>query len=134
MTSVAEVAPIEALLAPIPGENPAGEDVRYTPLYDQIREARRADDDLPMGQWVRETKTAEWPKVIRLTTEGLAAKSKDLQLCAWFMEAAIKVHGFHGLRDALRLTCGILEAYWDGLYTPSSRTATRRRGRSFSSG
>jgi len=32
---------IDALMAPIPGDNPAGEDHRYSPVYDEIREARK---------------------------------------------------------------------------------------------
>ena len=48
---------LETLLAPIPGENPAGTDVRYEGIYDAIREARRADDpDAPQGEWVHERK------------------------------------------------------------------------------
>jgi hypothetical protein len=30
---------IDEILAPIPGENPSGEDLRYTQLYDDIKEA-----------------------------------------------------------------------------------------------
>ena len=41
---------IEALLAPIPGENPAGKDVRYDGTHDAIKEARRADDDSGSGR------------------------------------------------------------------------------------
>src|ERR1035438_8381521 len=32
------------LLNPIPGENPSGEDLRYAPIYDQVKEARRAEE------------------------------------------------------------------------------------------
>jgi type VI secretion system protein ImpA len=116
MSSVAEVAPIDELLAPIPGENPAGEDIRYTPLYDQIREARRSDDDSGLGEWAFQTKAAEWPKLIKLASGALATKSKDLQLCAWLAEAFVRVHGFAGLRDGLKITTRVLEEYWDTLY------------------
>ena len=37
------------LLNPIPGENPSGEDLRYAPIYDQIKEARRAEDEAAQG-------------------------------------------------------------------------------------
>ncbi|MDA6077171.1 type VI secretion system ImpA family N-terminal domain-containing protein [Edwardsiella anguillarum] len=37
------------LLAPISEHHPAGEDISFDPLYDQIREARRADADY-LGQ------------------------------------------------------------------------------------
>ncbi len=36
----------EDILNPIPGDNPSGKDLRYAPIYDKIKEARREDDDL----------------------------------------------------------------------------------------
>ena len=38
---------MEELLAPIPGDNPSGVELRYEPLFDQIKEARRDETDLP---------------------------------------------------------------------------------------
>jgi len=46
----------EGLLNPIPGENPSGKTLRYDPVYDKIREARREEDVLPQGDWSREVK------------------------------------------------------------------------------
>ena len=40
------VIDLEALLQPISEENPAGEYLRYSGIYDQIAEARRADENL----------------------------------------------------------------------------------------
>ena len=68
------------LLSPIPGDNPSGEDLRYAPIYDQIKEARREEEESAQGDWVHEVKKADYPLVIKLTTEAIAAKSKDLQL------------------------------------------------------
>src|SRR5215470_8709043 len=110
------IVDVEALLAPIPGKHPAGEDLRYSGLYDDIREARRADDALAQGDWHRELKGADWSRVIALATEALATKTKDLQISAWLSEALVKQHGFTGLRDGLRLTRGLLEQFWDNFY------------------
>lgn len=68
---------------PIPGDNPAGADLRYAPIYDDIKEARRADDLLDRGDWSRELKTADWDKVRSLAMEVLTTSSKDLQIAAW---------------------------------------------------
>ena len=54
---------VDALLSPIPGDNPAGEDLRYSPVYDEISEARREDDTLDRGQWQRDLKKADWDRV-----------------------------------------------------------------------
>lgn len=107
---------LDALLAPIPGDNPAGEPVRYAGPYDAIQEARRADDDLAQGEWKRETKAADWLGVIAVATETLAAKSKDLQVAVWLIEALVKRHGFPGLRDGLHLLRELQERYWESLY------------------
>ncbi|HUK16900.1 MAG TPA: type VI secretion system ImpA family N-terminal domain-containing protein, partial [Bryobacteraceae bacterium] len=77
------------LLNPIAGENPAGENLRYAPVYDKIKEARRQDDDAPQGEWTRERKLADYPLTIKLISESLATKSKDLQLAAWLAEAML---------------------------------------------
>jgi len=107
---------VEALLAPIAGENPAGESLRYAGSYDAIQEARRADDDLSRGEWVRSTKTADWSVVLEIATEALATRSKDLQIAVWLVEALVKRHGFAGLRDGLQLLWGLQERFWESLY------------------
>src|SRR5512143_109315 len=94
---------LEKILAPIPGDNPAGEDLRYGPIYDDIKEARRADDDLPLGKWERERKKAEWDKVISLSVAALGDKTKDLQIAAWLMEALTITEGFAGVAVGLKV-------------------------------
>ncbi|HVF91057.1 MAG TPA: type VI secretion system protein TssA [Blastocatellia bacterium] len=111
-----EVLDFEALLAPIPGENLAGENLQYSGLRDEIREARRADDDIEQGDWKHDLKVADWWQVLGLSTEALTEKSKDLQICAWLAEALVKLHGLAGLRDGLKLMRGLHEQFWDCLY------------------
>ncbi|MBP1624759.1 MAG: ImpA domain protein, partial [Acidobacteria bacterium] len=89
------------LLNPISGENPGGESVRYAPIYDRIKEARREDDDAPQGEWQRERKTADHALIIKLAGEALATKSKDLQLAVWLTESLLKTESFAGLRLGL---------------------------------
>lgn len=104
------------LLNPIPGDNPSGADLRYDPLYDKIKEARREEDDVPQGAWERARKTADHAQVIKLASDALATKSKDLQLAAWLTEALLKREGLSGLHAGLGLIRGLLEQYWDTLY------------------
>ena len=104
------------LLNPISAEKPAGDNLRYAPVYDRIKEARREEDDAPQGDWKRERKVADWPLVIKLIGESLAAKTKDLQLAAWLAEAMLNREGVAGLREVLDLIRGYLEVFWDGLY------------------
>jgi type VI secretion system protein ImpA len=111
-----ETIELEALLTPIPGENSAGEPLRYAGPYEAIQEARRADDDLAQGEWQRETKSADWLGVIALATEALTGRSKDLQIAIWMVEALVKRHGFAGLRDGLRFLRELQERFWETLY------------------
>lgn len=104
------------LLEPIPGDNPAGANLRYEPIYDQIKQARTEELDAPQGDWERERKTADWVLVEKLAGDVLAAKSKDLQVAAWFAEALLKRHGFAGLRAGLELLRGLVEKFWDHVY------------------
>src|SRR5215467_15835667 len=94
------------LLKPIAGPNPGGVDLRYDPIYDKIKEARREDDDAPQGEWTTTRKVAEWPLVIKLAKDALTTKSKDLQIAAWLTEALIRREGFAGLNSALDLLTG----------------------------
>lgn len=104
------------LLDPIPGDNPAGEDLRYEPIYDEIKQARFEEDDLPQGEWERERKVADYPTVIRLAEETLAKETKDLQIAAWLTEALIHEEGFGGLLEGINLLKGLLETFWDSVY------------------
>jgi len=109
---------IDDLLDPISSEQPAGADLRWSPEWDRIREARRADDDLDAGQWAkRDRKVSDWRLVRDLATEMLRHRSKDLQLAMWLTEANLKLQGFAGLREGLRITRELMVRYWDkGLY------------------
>ncbi len=106
----------ENLLNPLPGPNPSGEDLRYDPLYDKIKEARREEEEVQEGEWRTEGKKADFPAVIKLGSEALATKTKDLQLAAWLAEALLKTEGFAGLKQGLDLMKGLLETFWDTLY------------------
>jgi type VI secretion system protein ImpA len=106
------------LLDPISPERPAGADLRWTPEWDRIKEARRADDGLEAGKWVKkDQKVADWVTVQELAAAALRERSKDLQLALWLTEAAMRLDGFPGLREGLRVTRELMVRYWnEGLY------------------
>ena len=106
----------EDLLQPIPGPHPGGASLRYDPVYDKLKEARREDDDIPQGEWARQRKVADWPLVTKLASEALATKSKDLQIAAWLTEALARQEALGGLRAGLDLLRGLLERLWDHLH------------------
>lgn len=116
------------LLIPIEGPNPSGANLRYDPLYDKIKEARREEDQPPPGMTERDRKVADNPVVIKLTTDLLAKKTKDLQLAAWLTEALLKQKGFGGLKDGLALCHGLVDKFWDTLYPELEDGDAQSRG------
>jgi type VI secretion system protein ImpA len=107
---------VESILAPVPGDNPAGENLQYSGLHDEIREARRADDPSTKADWQTELRTADWDEVVNLAESALKTKTKDLQVGAWLCEALLRKSGFAGLRDGLKVMCGFHENFWDSAY------------------
>ncbi len=116
------------LLIPIEGPNPSGANLRYNPVYDKIKEARREEDQPPPGMTERDRKTADNPLVIKLTTDALTTKTKDLQLAAWLTEAWLKQKGFGGLRDGLAVCHGLVEKFWETVYPEIEDGDVQARG------
>jgi len=105
---------LEELLKPIEGPNPCGVYLRYEPVYDKIREARRQDDG---GAVIDGTpKVADHKVAVELASDAIAKKSKDLQLAAWLADSLTRREGFAGLNRGLSLVREMMESYWDGLY------------------
>ena len=113
MSSEAPLLDFDRLLAPVSPDLPSGENLQYSGLYDEIREARRADDQLEQGDWKRELKVADWDEVVALATDALLTKTKDLQICAWLAEGLTMTKGFAGCRDGLKLMKGLHADFWE---------------------
>ena len=91
------IATIDDILQPIDPIAPAGEYLRYDPLYDRIAQARYTEDaSLPQGVWQRPTQQADWRLVVELCTEALTQRSKDLQIAIWLMEGWLHLEGLAG--------------------------------------
>lgn len=117
-----DILQFDALLAPIPGDNPAGADLRldsnplsdYYKLKDARFGARAKEREIDAGAEIGDL--PEWRTILELGPKVLAAQSKDLEVAAWIIEALLRRHGFVGLRDGFRLVRELVETFWDGLY------------------
>jgi type VI secretion system protein ImpA len=110
---------IDELLAPIPGDDAAGEPVPFQVREDleQLRkevDPQQFDEDDPARP--TEAKKADWPKIARLGITTLTGTSKDLLVAARTTEALANQHGFAGLADGLGLLRGLVEQCWDRLH------------------
>ncbi|MGI9034802.1 MAG: type VI secretion system protein TssA [Pyrinomonadaceae bacterium] len=110
------VIDLDGMLQPVSEERPSGENLQYSGLYDEIREARRADLDVAQGQWQTELKTADYRQVIDLAVPALLTQTKDLQIAAWLSESLTRIYGFDGLRDSFKLMRGLQENFWETCY------------------
>jgi type VI secretion system protein ImpA len=119
----ADLAPLLApLIAPIEGERPTGDSLRFDPLFDEVRELRREEDaTLPQGIWKRELKRADWAGVAAACERALITRTKDLQFAAWLTEAWLHLDGVRGLDRGLRLIAALCRDYWDDLYPAIDR-------------
>jgi type VI secretion system protein ImpA len=103
----------EALLAPIPGDNPAGSALRYAGDYDEIKALLPKPD---RDAFEASGQEGQWPKLVQLTSQKLRDKSKDLAIAAWLTEGLVHQYGFAGFRDGLTLIQGLCDRFWDNLY------------------
>lgn len=110
------VIDIDAITQPISDESPSGENLRYSGLYDEISEARRADDALALGDWTSNLKTANYKQVIDLALPALTGRAKDLQIAAWLTESLIRQHGFPGLRDSMKMLTALQDTFWETIH------------------
>ncbi len=102
----------ELLLQPIRPEAPAGDSLRYDPIYDQINAARRGEDgNLPQGVWQRPTQQSDWNLVEELCYTCLQTRSKDLQLAIWLAEAWLHLYGLCGITSGCQLIMDLHEMY-----------------------
>ena len=117
-----DVSGLEAVLAPIAGELPAGADLRqntspqsiYFRLRDARAEARAAERqaDVDGDEGILKL----WRPVATLAREALTGSAKDLEVATWLTEALVRTAGLPGLSDGASIIAGLVERYWEALY------------------
>ncbi|QLK63706.1 type VI secretion system protein TssA (plasmid) [Enterobacteriaceae bacterium Kacie_13] len=105
---------IAALLMPISPENPAGLNLEYEQIYDDIRQSRESDPDyLPQDEWIiAEPRSADWHKVRTLCTAVLSQQSKDLQIGCWLVEALTHLQGIEGAETGFQFLSEFITHFW----------------------
>lgn len=110
------VLDIDALVQPVPGDDPAGAPLDYA-IRRELDEYRK--EPVYYGEEV-DPATAnfkpEWGKVLKVGADTLTGKSKDLIVATRLLEAATKANGVPGLRDGLRLLRRLAAECWDHLH------------------
>ena len=108
----------DRILAPLPGEAPAGDPVPYA-VREKLDDARKEvnPDDFPPDYPGRpELKRADWAGITRQCVELLETASKDLMIGARLTEALVKTHGFAGAWSGFRVLRRLVEEAWDRIH------------------
>jgi type VI secretion system protein ImpA len=133
------VIDLDRLLTAVSDGQPAGPELKSASrseerdLYYAVRDARKkAGDaerrvrafslltDAERKQEPESPEPADWEAVSRLSTQALA-KSKDLWITAWLIEALTRLHGFAGLRDGVRLAHFLCDRFWNDVHPQATQ-------------
>lgn len=123
---------LAALLASISADNPVGINLHAdtnaitnpssTPstLYYQLKDLR-SQARIKERKNMQEGETAlltplDWQPLLKTCIETLTTTTKDLEVASWLLEALVRIHGFAGLRDGLKLLCGLIANFWPQIY------------------
>jgi type VI secretion system protein ImpA len=99
-----------AVLTPVPGPKPAGEDIRAVKLWVDLRTARpKMEDATADHDWaLANPVVTDWSSYRDMVEQALIARSKDLELGIFLTEASARVFGFAGVRDGLWTLGGLI--------------------------
>jgi type VI secretion system protein VasJ len=104
---------------PIRPDQPAGDDVRYDPQYEELQaEVDKFSSPSASG-------AVDWDKVVKLSSDILSRKSKDLLVASYLAIALIQTKKFEGVEIGSRIYRDLVEGHWDALFP----TKARMRGR-----
>lgn len=102
------------ILKAISARNPAGENIRYTTIYDDLKEQRREEDEnLPQGIWKRAFKKADWAMAEKICINILTTQSKDLQILCWLIEARSRLSPLGHLPESFQMLGAFCKKFWD---------------------
>ncbi|MER3417066.1 MAG: type VI secretion system protein TssA [Gemmataceae bacterium] len=117
-----QVADVESLVAPLPGDSPAGDSAviyAFRDRYNQLTREENPEDYAPDDPTRPEKpKRADWPAVEALASQTLREQSKDLEVAVRLTEAWAHRYGFSGLREGLTLLSRLVCECWDRLNPP----------------
>jgi len=108
----------EPFARPISGASPAGENARYDPRHEAIR---NEVDKLgrPSGEAV------DWELVYGHGRSLLTETSKDFLIASYFTVAAYLLKGPRGLIEGISAMATLLDRFWDDGFPPSNRIRAR---------
>ena len=120
-----DIESIESYLQPISEEAPCGRDLRedtsVESIYYKLRDARnsaRKAERLALADADEGAVTDEnWYLLKDLSLQALQQETKDLEVAAWFIEAATRIDGIKGFIQGYQLASQLIHNFWEqGIY------------------
>ncbi|MBW2093714.1 MAG: type VI secretion system protein TssA [Deltaproteobacteria bacterium] len=100
-------------------KSPTGINIRYEPEFDELQaEIDKLSSPTSSGSF-------DWEKIIKISSEILAGKSKDLLVASYLAVALIHTQKVDGLSLGLHIYGDLLESFWDDLFPPKKRLRGR---------
>ena len=111
-------AKLALMVRPISDAQPAGEDARYDPLHESVRN-ELAKLDMPTAGEI------DWSTVTRDCEILLRTKSKDILIASYWAGARAATSDLEGVTEGLLLLAQIMDAFWEDAQPPKRRERAR---------
>ena len=102
---------VETLLAPVPGDNPVGEDLAYD---SERQEIEAAFERTAAGGSANDGDT-DWRAIVKLI-EQQSARTKDIWLAAYLIRAGASLAQLDTVATGADYLAGLVETYWDKVH------------------
>lgn len=106
---------IPALLSPVRGSNPSGEDIEYENATLTLFRKADGEPERQMGNAVKAAVPPDWREVVT-AAPVLLGRSKDLRIAMVLCRALVHLDGVAGAATGLSLLTGMVEKFWGTLY------------------
>ncbi|MCU0715304.1 MAG: type VI secretion system protein TssA [Pirellula sp.] len=103
---------LRSLFVPVSPESPSGSDLEYDPDFAAMEKASQGTSEQEFGATVIEGSPPDWNTVRQLAMK-LLARSKDLRIASYLVQAELDLRGLIGLRDGLEYISDTVNNYWD---------------------
>lgn len=106
---------LDNLLSPVSSTEPSGQDLAYTPDFQQLLDAAEGRQERVMGDTVVPAVEPDWKQVSALAV-GLLSRSKDIRVAILLCQALLKTEGLPGLASGMTLLSRLFAEYWDNVH------------------
>lgn len=107
---------LETLLEPVEGEDPAGQDLAYSPIRQRLEQVFDMSISIdPSGDRPAEAEKIDWPQIVRDIVAESAA-TKDIWLAVYLARAGARAGSLETILAGTRFLEGLVDRYWEQMY------------------